>query len=672
MTPARGPGRAAAAAALALALLGPAAAAEEAVVRTGEHGEFTRIVLAFDARPDYVLERTPEGYRLRVDGEASYDLSDAWRRITRERVAAMEPGPDGALDIRLACECEATAFSAGAAMVVIDVADGPPRPAPAPVAALPPVLPGLAPPNLTLGLPLASPPLAPEPEPEPEPDPDPDLAAFGADLVAQMARGVEEGLLEPAAPLPEARRGPRPVGGQIRIASSLAGQAVVSADPERARALPSACPSPALAAMLPGGEAEGGAEAIAAARGALYGEFDRLDPEAARRLVSVLLASGLGAEARAALPLAPMPAAEGAALDAVGALIDDARPWSGTRAIEAWAACQPAAAVWAVLAMEGRPLPQGIDRGGVVGHVSTLPMALRAHLAPRIAGAFLDDGDAATARLVRNAVARAGGEPDRAMRFLDLSLDWAAGPSEEAAQGLAALAAGTDGVALEAATLLLEEGFDPLPLGALEDAGILVTERRGALEGERLRALLAGALMDAARWDEALALAADAPHDGPGTPALWEAVASRLAGEAADPAFLRLAFAEGEAIAEAPVSPEAAAAIAARRAALGYGAAPGGDGPAAVPAATDWAVPVPEDAPEEPPMEIASEAATPAAAEGPELGGPIALGQRSLEESRRRRAALAERLAALGTDPEGVVEAAAEAEATDGEASTLR
>ena len=679
------------AAAIAWALAPGDAEAEEVVVRTGEHGAFTRIVLGFSSRPDYALERVEGGYRVSVGREATYDLSEAWRRITRERVAAIAPGPGGALDIRLACECEATAFRAGAAMVVIDVAEA--EPGAAPVARLPPVLPGLKPPDLALGLPLVTPPPAPEVEPEPD---DPDLAAFGADLVAQMARGVEEGLLEPAAPLPEAGDAPRPVGGQIRIASPFGGPPVVSVDPDLARPVPGVCPSPEVLAMLPGGaEAQGGLEAVADARRALYGEFDRLDPGAARRLAGALLASGLGAEARGALRLAPMPDAERAALDMVAALMDGDRPWAGVGAVEAWAPCEPAATLWAVLALEGRPLPRAIDRGGVVGLVSTLPMDLRAHLAPRLAGAFLSDGDAATARLVRNAVTRAGGEPDRAMRLIELRLDLDAGIAEDAPQELAALAAGTDEVALEAATLLLQGVARPPPASALEDADLLVAERRGGPGGERLRALLAGALMDAARWDDGLALVADAPHDGAGTADLWELAARRLADEAADATFLRLAYAQGETIAEAPISPEAAAAIADRRRALGFGApSPGEDG-VAVPAAADWAAPEasepppPEPVPSQPVLpEPALPVAAPpgeapdAAPDAPELTGPIALGQRSLEESRRRRAALAARLAEIGTvalDPPGEEEAgavepvaaAAEAGAT-GQASTLR
>lgn len=659
-------------AALALALLAaPGAAwAERAVVRTGEHEGFTRLVLGFESLPRFALSPIPGGWRLDPRREGTtYDLSDVWRRIGRERVLALEPGPGGALDIRLACDCGATAFAVGEAMVVVDVADpDPDRPAPRAPVALPPVaLPSV----LVSGLPLVSPATpkpAPEPaiaEPAPPPPPPapeaPDLAAFGADLARQLQEGVDRGLLEPAAPLVA---GEPARGGALRLGlpSDLGAAVAVGADPRAAEA--AACPGEGVSALLPGG-GEAAPGGVAEARGALFGEFDRVDPEAARRLVGALLAVGLGAEAREALRLASMPEAEAEALRAVARLVDGDAPLAGAAAVEPWALCGGRAALWAVLSLEGRPLPRALDRGGVVGAFSEMALPLRVHLAPRLAGAFLADGDVATARLVRNAALRAGGEPDRAMRLLGIRLDLAAdGALDEAldaaAEALAALARGSDEVALEAAALLLGEMADgALPEGALEDAAVLVAERRGGAAGERLRGLLAGALMDRARWDEALALAREAPAGAPDTPALWEAVARRLAEEAAAPTFLRLAYAEGAALAAAPLSSEAAGAIAARREALGYGPAS---------AAARWAAPEPPGAAAAPedPTAAPEVAAAPAPIEGAPileatppadaaLNGPLASGQQSLEESRRRRAELAARLEALDAVAGGAV-----------------
>ena len=629
--------------AVALALAAGAAQAERVVVRSGDHDGFTRIVLGFETPPRFDTEPLDGAWRLDPEGPATYDLSDAWRRITRERVAAIEPRPDGALVLRLACDCEVEAFPVGEAMVAIDVADPEPgaepelQPEPAVVApapmALPPVF--LPTPTTEAGLPVVTP-IPAEPEPEPVPLPAaPDLTALGADLALQLQNGVDRGLLVPAPPL---ARGDRPTvpTGELRVRAATGVAPEIAAQIGFGDARSEVCPSAEVARLLPG-RGGGTHEAIAEARAGLFGELDRIDPGAARALAGELLSAGLGAEAKAILRLVPLGGSDVAALDALATLLDAGPPDASARLLEPWASCEGDAALWAVLALEGRPLPRTLDRGGVVGALSAMPPALRTHLAPRLAGIFLDDGDRATARLVRNAATRDGGEPDRAMRLLSARMTLAEEPSDAAAlKELADLVSGRDGVAMEAALRLFSAG-GVVPEQALQDAAILVAERRGRAEGESLRGVLGAALMDAGRWDEALAIAADAPPDAPGTAPLWEAAARRLAAEAADPAFLRLAFAEAETLAAAPISAEVTVAIAARLDALGFGA--GGEEP-------------------EEPMEVAAPTPPPPPAPAPVvapepsagLAGPITSGQRSLQESRRRRADLAQRIEALGLE----------------------
>ena len=682
----RGPLRAGASAA-ALAALAGSAQAERVVVRSGEHDGFTRIVLGFEAAPRFELRRIEGGYRLDPEGDATYDLSDAWRRIDRDRVAALEPREDGSLDILLDCDCEAKAFGAGSALVAVDVSGDPSSEPPeaTPIAA--PVLlpPAAFPPAL---LPTVAPPAPAPAAPEaPEPAP-PDLAAFGADLVAQLRQGVDRGLLEPAAPF-EGSDDPEPGAGGLRVSTGTG--AAPWADP-LGPAVVAACPAAGVAALLPGAE-EGTAEGIAEARRALFGELDQADPTAARAYVGELLSAGFGAEARVALGMTGLDARARVRLDAVAALLDAGPPGEDARVLETWASCEGPAALWAVLTLEGRPLPRALDRGGVVGALSAMPHALRLHLAPRLAGVFLDDGDAATARLVRNAAARTGDAPDAAMRLLDARIALEADPADAAARAaLAELATGRDDVALEAAGRLLEAGGAPAQ--ALEDAAILVAERRGHPSGEVLRAALVEASADAGLWDEALALVEAAPDAAPGTAALWEDAVRRLASAAPDPVFLRLAFAEAETLAAAPISPRTAAAVEARLEALGFGAPPPAATAAAVPPEGAPATSVPEapaagevaaaervpapgaEAPAPPPVPpgLAS------AVERVPLSGPISSGRRSLEESRRRRADLAARLDSLGADPDAAAvaptPAGLPAEEVPGaatpEASTLR
>lgn len=100
--------------------------AETIVIRSGEHGTFTRIV-ADGGAGNWSLGRSGSGYELRLAETARYDLSRAFRLIGRDRIATLEPGQvPGSLLIGLACTCHATAFVTPAGAVVIDVAAGPP------------------------------------------------------------------------------------------------------------------------------------------------------------------------------------------------------------------------------------------------------------------------------------------------------------------------------------------------------------------------------------------------------------------------------------------------------------------------------------------------------------------------------------------------------------------
>jgi hypothetical protein len=114
------------AAVLGAALAAPAAAAETARVRSGEHDGFTRLVVELPAAAGWRLGRRPSGYGLRVARPGlDYELSGAFRLISRARVAALSDGGGGHLEIALACRCHATAVDFGASWVVIDIRDGP-------------------------------------------------------------------------------------------------------------------------------------------------------------------------------------------------------------------------------------------------------------------------------------------------------------------------------------------------------------------------------------------------------------------------------------------------------------------------------------------------------------------------------------------------------------------
>lgn len=77
-------------------------AAPAAVLRSGEHPGFTRIVLDGLPGPDWTLGRTGTGYALRLGLSAkAIDLSGAFRTIGRQRITGISATEDGALRIDL-------------------------------------------------------------------------------------------------------------------------------------------------------------------------------------------------------------------------------------------------------------------------------------------------------------------------------------------------------------------------------------------------------------------------------------------------------------------------------------------------------------------------------------------------------------------------------------------
>lgn len=110
--------------------------AQTAVVRSGEHEGFTRVVVTFPRATQWQLEKTSDGFVLKPERKVShYDTSDAFRRILRDRVseiAKVEGSSD--LHLRIACACDADAMVFRDNIAVIDIRPSPvhvPEPPPA-------------------------------------------------------------------------------------------------------------------------------------------------------------------------------------------------------------------------------------------------------------------------------------------------------------------------------------------------------------------------------------------------------------------------------------------------------------------------------------------------------------------------------------------------------------
>lgn len=517
------------------------AEAQAVRVISGDHPTFTRLVLSFDRVPDWQLGRFADGYALRLSGrQPPYDLSDLFRRITRDRLSAAWADPeDGTLRLRIACACHALPFELRPGVLVIDIRDGPAPPgssfetaldgtlAPA-LTARPQIRPrprdGTAPIPFDWTAQLRSNPGMPASSPLPLPAPS--QAALRDELLRGLSQGMAEGLINPVARPPDPPASPppqrRPLPGNLRLGDPLDMRTGLS--PERQVAADGqSCLAESridLAAWAGDGPA---AAQLSTTLSRLVGEFDRPDPIEVQNAVRLHLHFGFGAEARAFLSAFPVSSPDAQLWASLGRLVDgEPDPDGPFRGMEG---CDGAAALWALLADPS--LPPRLSRApAVLRSFSALPAGLRRHLGPDLAERFLAAGDSATARALQDSFLRIPGPADLRATITEARVAAALG-AEPAALDLLAEPATSSGpdqpLALVALVDLHAAEGKPLDPSVESALAAFVPEFAGSAEEPALRRahLLSLALTD--RFDQAFSALPQAPQAAPD---LWRLLAA--------------------------------------------------------------------------------------------------------------------------------------------------
>lgn len=448
-------------------------------VRTGDHGAFTRIVLTFPARVNWVLGRTSAGYGLRVAGPRfNYDLSSVFNLITKDRLRTIWVDPaNGDLLLGVDCPCHAIPFELGSRILVIDIRDGgPPQnssferrlvdgtPAP-PIRPSPPARPRRSG-ELSVTYNWLDQP-APAQRPAPVGGADSGIAGLDSDvqlqdfrtmLIEEMGRGATQGVIEmearprPADPVTDTVS-PMPDNARAAVIE-LPGIGISSGPDVRPDLMVqgSTCPAPAEVDVGAWGASDDAAAELARARGTLLTEFDVPDPESVVQAVNTHLHFGFGAEARLLLS-SFMPAGQNTALrTGLSYLLDgDPLPENPFLSMQS---CESAAALWALLAApEGEVLPY-INGPAISRSFLGLPAHLRTTLGSEVAKRLLRAGDKANARVVTQSFARAAPQDDPTVELLTADQALHAG---DAAGAEAALPTGATGETAMAALFTLVE-----------------------------------------------------------------------------------------------------------------------------------------------------------------------------------------------------------------------
>ncbi|WP_116132955.1 lipopolysaccharide assembly protein LapB [Tropicimonas sp. IMCC34043] len=409
------------AAATMLALFGSASAGETVRVLSGEHDDFTRIVLIFQAPVTWSESRDRDGFAIRFDrSDISPDLSRIFDRIPRDRISEVSFNRSTAtLRLESDCNCLITVFKAGKNTIAIDVKSNP------------------DPSASDLRLPLDQPgtalPAIASPEPTIPTVPAQSLQKIQAlqdSLVLQLGRAASQGLIE-IDPVPGPPRSLEELAGLASPATrfdpdawvhlrshtvidsalpGLSNAAVLAASP--------ACPDPYYLDASNWAGSDDTSLSIAMARSGVVDALDRPDPAGIEALAKAYLRFGFGAEAEAVIREFPGAVAHPDILTAVAQIMDKGQADDATPLVRI-ADCDGPYALWAVLAQGDRAAAFDRDTDALQQWFFRLPPDLRGHLGPILARRLHASGDVNVARSVRDATARTLGAPTADLVVLD-------------------------------------------------------------------------------------------------------------------------------------------------------------------------------------------------------------------------------------------------------------
>lgn len=530
---------------LAFAVLSGPAAAQVVTVKSGEHGDFTRIVLSLPVSGDWRLGRTPDGYEVAItQGRPNYDLSDVYRLIKPDRLRSIwaDPGT-GLLQLGIGCSCHVIPFEFGPSNLVIDIREGSPPVgssfevplagggALAALGAVQPPRPKLRPdadepvfPSPTYDWIAASRPPEPKPMPLPLPlasmaqeatnqtlDAEVDMKAFRNLLTTQIGFGATQGVVEMRlATPPEPKADTPPDAEQARVAiSALPGLSIERRQTsEGIMANGQDCPAEDTLNIQDWATADDPASEMAAAKGSLLAEFDAPQSDQISAAARVHLAFGFGAEARNVLLNVANTFQPDPFLLAMSYLVDgDNSPENPFANMQS---CNSNAALWALIAAgEGQPL-DGLNGVAVARSAMELPKSLRPVLAPMIVTRLIQEGDPTNAEVVQNALMRVLPDGDPTVKLLEAEI---ALTEEEPAAAEARLDQIAEGeVTLDALFARVEARFQQ---GLTLDAGDILAieafafEQRTAEREAEFQSALAHAYALSGAFEQAFAQASD-------------------------------------------------------------------------------------------------------------------------------------------------------------------
>lgn len=491
---------------LALLLFGKIVRAEGQLVTlsSGDHVEFSRIVVNFRSPQAWIIRQEGADLVMRVEGQSfDYNLSRLFEKIPRQRIlAAQVRGAGDSVVFTLAPNHRAIAFETKGGALVLDVQPG----APEGEAQTSPLVSKAEKTNpIALNLPRVD-------LPEPvfttrEIDlPNPRVQAAQSALVAELGEAFAQGLLTPdeSLPSPDLELGPLPqidpalsdhVNLDAKTAYEIGGTPVAP----RINEVKTHCLPDDAFQIVPVESGELFRESLADMHRGLSDEIDRIDSAALEKLVRFQLGNGFGAEARAILREYSGIVHREDILAEIGAILD----WDDPKGevLRGQSDCPGLAVIWAILAGDKTTPLSGAARVDFEANFAQMPAQLRKMIGPRLVDRLLDRSEPELATAIRNRMDRAPGLASDYAPIVEMKLRKSTQNAAEPDSDLnSAIAAETMILSLEALEKTEMTASDVL----LADADNLAFELRFSPVGQHLRALQIKALARRGEIDLAL------------------------------------------------------------------------------------------------------------------------------------------------------------------------
>ena len=508
---------------LILALLPCTSAAQSVLVRSGEHGAFTRLVLDVPGPLEWRLNRDGRQIEIKLaDLNRKFDVSQVFTRITRDRVASIgNANTPGALRVALGCDCEVSVFRVSNRMIAIDISPTDEAIAgniSAEAGADARLATNSREPRLSFGLqdpvtlpPLLQPALTKEESVAVTQIADtssqlPELPIVlpqetAPDLFRQIGRAASQGLLSQRRNLPDPNtlppirvdvpklKPPLPTRNTLDedLPRNVNLRAVTSIDVGTADLLRSVISDPSDPKCIPDSDlnirdwSESDARfttVIGTLRAELIGEFDRMDRGVALKLAKAYLYYGFGAEAAQVLEMLDLSQTP---LYSLATAVDGI---SGTPLyhFSGMEPCQTAAALWAFLGPEAAHGGTDLNRASVQRNFDALPFPLRVHLGPKLARRLLAAGHEDLSQTILRRTERGVEEPDEHLKLADAELKLVAGKTTEGVELLAEIVREDGEKSPEALIAMVEQKYlvgESVPEDLANQIMVLSQENRG-------------------------------------------------------------------------------------------------------------------------------------------------------------------------------------------------